>query len=361
MFEKIKNAENQKMTAIKYLKNSNMPLLLMGAGSYARDIMLFCNRHNIQINHVVLDKSYYEPNRQYHNRNVELLDNVLMQYDKVNIILAFATYRDKMREFERNSKINRSFFIDAPHEVYDDFFDYEFVMQNKAKFEESYNMLEDDYSKNIFIAHINSMISQQPDELVKLNNDELIYFPDIFTFNDYEIFIDCGSFDGQTTDDFIQRVDGKYNSVYAFEPDKQNLVKLKNKMAHYKNIQIIEKGCYSKSDVFYFSAKGTSTSMIIHNSTNGERIEVETIDNIVPDHKATFIKMDIEGSELEALKGAKNTIAQSTPKLAISAYHKPEDLITIPQYIQSVNKNYKFYLRHYGYVSWETVLYAVPN
>ena len=362
MFEKIKNTENQKRGGCNYLKKSNIPVLLMGAGSYAYDIVLFCNRHNIKIDHVVLDKFYYKPNQQLSNYSVELLDDILSRYDKVNIILAFATYRDKMREFENNKKINRSFFIDAPHEVYDEIFDYEYVKEHKTAFEKSYNLLEDEYSKNVFIAHINAMIAQMPDDLVELNKEgDTIYFPDFLSFNNDEIFVDCGGFDGQTTEDFICNVNGKYNKVYIFEPDKHNLKRLKNKMSAYKDIQIIEKGCHSENDIYYFSEKGTSTSMIIRDNRGGTKIEVAPIDSIVIDYNATFIKMDIEGSELEALKGAKQTIIKSTPKLAISVYHKPEDLITIPQYIFSINKNYKFYLRHYGYVFWETVLYAVPN
>jgi len=77
------------------------------------------------------------------------------------------------------------------------------------------------------------------------------------------------------------------------------------------------------------------------------------------DEKATFIKMDIEGSELEALKGAQNQIKVNKPKLAICVYHKETDLITIPQFILSLNPDYKLYLRHYGNFSTELVLYAL--
>lgn len=69
--------------------------------------------------------------------------------------------------------------------------------------------------------------------------------------------------------------------------------------------------------------------------------------------------MDIEGSELAALRGAEKTIKKSKPKLAICVYHKPEDLITIPQFISSLVPEYKFFLRHHQYISWDTVLYAI--
>ena len=75
--------------------------------------------------------------------------------------------------------------------------------------------------------------------------------------------------------------------------------------------------------------------------------------------KITFIKMDIEGSELRALKGAKKTIIRDNPKLAICIYHKPWDVYEIAEYILSIVPDYKLFIRHYDYYPQETVLYAV--
>lgn len=69
--------------------------------------------------------------------------------------------------------------------------------------------------------------------------------------------------------------------------------------------------------------------------------------------------MDIEGAELDALKGAEKTIEQFRPKLAISLYHKREDLYEIPIWIKSIMPNYKMYLRHYANKQWDLVLYCV--
>lgn len=74
-----------------------------------------------------------------------------------------------------------------------------------------------------------------------------------------------------------------------------------------------------------------------------------------------FIKMDIEGSEFAALEGALNCLTRFQPKLAISLYHRPEDFITIPQFLATVLPNYDFYLDHYTMHQEETVLYARPS
>jgi hypothetical protein len=72
-----------------------------------------------------------------------------------------------------------------------------------------------------------------------------------------------------------------------------------------------------------------------------------------------FIKMDIEGSELEALYGAANTISKNLPRLAISIYHKFEDIVDILSYVHELAPTYRFYIRQCSYIDGETVLYAV--
>ena len=71
--------------------------------------------------------------------------------------------------------------------------------------------------------------------------------------------------------------------------------------------------------------------------------------------------MDIEGAELEALRGAAKTIRRCKPKLAICVYHRREDLITIPQFIKSISSGYKLYLRGHLYCPSEVVLYAIHD
>jgi hypothetical protein len=96
-------------------------------------------------------------------------------------------------------------------------------------------------------------------------------------------------------------------------------------------------------------------------SEGGEEVQVTTIDKELQGKKVTFIKMDIEGSELEALRGAKNVIMKNRPKLAICIYHKPEDIWEIPSIIMQYYPGYKFYLRHYSLTDSDTVLYALPQ
>lgn len=102
----------------------------------------------------------------------------------------------------------------------------------------------------------------------------------------------------------------------------------------------------------------------VSNSKTGNCKEIEVpvcaLDDICKDENITFIKMDVEGSEYKALLGSKSIISSCRPKLAISIYHKPEDIWELPELILDMNKNYTFYLRHYSLAGEDTVLYVIP-
>ena len=163
-------------------------------------------------------------------------------------------------------------------------------------------------------------------------------------------------------EEFINFVGGNYSKIFAVEPDEKNFVELKKfvREKNYKNVECLNCGVWDKKDILHFSATRDSSGSNISESGDIE-IKVDAIDNFVGDSKIDFIKMDIEGSELAALHGAKKTIQNFKPVLTICAYHKKEDLITLPQFINSLNCNYKFYLRHHRHSLYELVLYAVPR
>jgi FkbM family methyltransferase len=86
-------------------------------------------------------------------------------------------------------------------------------------------------------------------------------------------------------------------------------------------------------------------------------LPTRTLDSLgIP--RVDYIKMDVEGSELAALRGGEQAIRRCKPKLAISIYHRPEDFFTIPLWINALGCGYRFFLGHYSIHHEETVLYA---
>jgi FkbM family methyltransferase len=187
------------------------------------------------------------------------------------------------------------------------------------------------------------------------------YFDQAVQFTEEEVFVDGGCFTGDTTLEFIRRMNGKYKNIICFEPDKENYVAAKKNLAKYKNIQLIDKGLYDRDVEVFFDSQNNKTSKIVSYGENFiSCVSLDSYFNTQPtDFAPTFIKLDIEGAELSALHGMRNIIRSARPKLAICVYHKPEDIYTIPRYILKLSDYNNLFLRHYTSNQHETVLYAI--
>ena len=190
-----------------------------------------------------------------------------------------------------------------------------------------------------------------------------IYFDEAFLqHNNQEVFVDAGAFDGKTILDFNKWCNGKYSGIYAFEPQNEALEKCKINCVGMKNIIYIPKGLWDKEQAVHFVCDGTESRIVDSKDNSSFSVDVTNLDTKVLGVGAvpTFIKMDIEGAEFKALEGGVECISKYSPQLAISVYHRPEDIIEIPMFIKSLNSSYRFWLRHYSLSWFDTVLYAVP-
>lgn len=144
--------------------------------------------------------------------------------------------------------------------------------------------------------------------------------------------------------------------------DACNIALIRTNLGNSRDFEIIEKALWSETTELSIDAKGNcATSVTENNDGNGQqKIGAVALDNILSDREVTFIKMDIEGAEVAALHGAARIISEQKPRLAISIYHRPEDIWEIPGTILCYNPDYKFYLRHYSFSDYDTVLYAIP-
>lgn len=220
---------------------------------------------------------------------------------------------------------------------------------------------------NIFFSELYDMgwnqkkIFQTKDNVVRTAFGD-IYFdlPELKHEQD-EVFMDAGSFDGETTRDFLRWCNNMYEKIYVLEPMYDAYVLLQENLKNIENIDIKRKALGKEKGKEYFaeSYTGLMGSRLGNQGDYIETVDVDTIDNILNGSRVTFIKFDIEGAELDALKGGINTLQKYRPKLAISLYHKREDLINIPLWVKKNVPGYKFYLRQYSNKLWDLVLYCV--
>lgn len=186
---------------------------------------------------------------------------------------------------------------------------------------------------------------------------ELQYFdhPHMRLRNEY--FADVGALDGETTKYFLEHFENGH--AYVFEPNPDQFAVTKEALRGYPQAELFPYGAYDRNTALRFDAMTADAGSAKVSASGDIEIEVRKLDDMLRDRKVTFLKMDIEGSELAALRGAERIIREQRPKLAICVYHKPEDMWEIPGFILNCHPDYKLYLRHYSISYTETVLYAV--
>lgn len=171
--------------------------------------------------------------------------------------------------------------------------------------------------------------------------------------------IDGGGCHGETAIWFSKLI-GQTGNVISFEPQLDNLNILKDNISrnNITNITAVPLGLLNGEKSVQLTNNGSS-SAIIKNSNN-QTINMITLDSYVKSNdlvRVDYIKLDIEGSEILALEGMKHTIQKFQPKLAISVYHLGNDIITIPEYIKSIQPKYKIYLDHFTPGCIETIMF----
>lgn len=195
------------------------------------------------------------------------------------------------------------------------------------------------------------------------------YF-DFFKPFDHEVFVDVGCLNGHSSLHFAEWCNGQYDEIYALEPNPDMIETCEKTFQDKKidRVRLVRKAAWDKEeDLCFFTAAGFhpgGAHIVEEKQSEADDadwlavVHGDSIDHILNGNRATFIKMDIEGSELKALMGAEKTIRKYKPRLAICVYHKGEDILTIPYLLRQFNPGYCFGLRQYSSLTEETVLYA---
>ncbi|MBS0339294.1 MAG: FkbM family methyltransferase [Proteobacteria bacterium] len=211
------------------------------------------------------------------------------------------------------------------------------------------------------------------------------------SFTENEVYIDAGAFTGDSIEAFLEAVGGRFKHIYSFEPSAANNVAIRERLRRLQDsyvkqlrsaVTLSQKGVWSHADNLSFSynidyqeAGTTSSPLSAHLLASGMRpdapasvsgLAIETVSVVAIDEAtaqdATFIKYEVEGSEMEALRGSEQTIRRNRPKLAIAVYHKPEDLLVLPHYIRELDLGYRMGFRqHSALICDATYIYCTTD
>lgn len=189
------------------------------------------------------------------------------------------------------------------------------------------------------------------------------YFPlDLLQRLEDEVFVDCGSFDGDSFRSFAAHWDGKFKHAFLFEPDPGNrnaLAATIDRMRVASRATIMPYAVGNVNGPVSFSCSSSAGSHMT-TGANDSKLECRKLDDIEWPLRPTYIKMDIESAEPEALRGAAGILRRDRPVLAVCTYHRSQHLWQIPNLVHSILPEYRIFARRYAEECWESVCYAVP-
>jgi FkbM family methyltransferase len=186
------------------------------------------------------------------------------------------------------------------------------------------------------------------------------YFPEgILELSENEVFVDCGSYDGDTIAEFRRATGDHFTRIVAFEPDPDNFAALKSAVNGDRRIELQPYATGSRRETLRFALGGGVASRI--SSTGTFEVEAITLDEVLDGIAPTYIKFDIEGSESYALEGGRETITRHRPKMAVCLYHLPDHLWSIPLRLNDLLPNSHFSMRTYASDGFECVCYCIPR
>jgi FkbM family methyltransferase len=237
---------------------------------------------------------------------------------------------------------------------------YDFYIRQRERICECFDILEDYESREIFIRALQTHMLRKPVAIPMSDRAEQYTPKGIRLARGYSRYLYCGVSVGEMARVFGQI--GKVDELVCFEPDPNQfahtaryLSECHGQMAH--RVTAMPCAVYSRNGVERFVTSDTSFGSRIL-ATGNTHVQCVTIDHALPGFRPTFISMDIEGAELEALKGAESALRSARPDLAVCVYHSPSHLWEIPLYLNGLGLGYRFYLRNYTSFVGETVLYA---
>ena len=343
----------EKMNIWDYLAKSEKPIVIYGMGNGADKIIDTLEKYGAKVSDIFASDEFVR-GHSFRGFKVMKYSEICEKYDDFNIVLAFASHLDNVLDNIR--KINSEHTVFAPDVPVagGGLFTLEYIRENEEKFDLVYNRLADEESRRVFLDVLNFKVSGKVDYLFNSFCEKDEVYRDLLRLKNDEVIVDLGAYDGDTIREFTTFTDGKYKRIYALEPDKKNFSKLEKNTCEMDNIFIYNMGAWDKMDTLIFDSQRSRNSKL---SSKGVPIEVSDIDSLISDD-ITMIKMDIEGSELHAIEGAKMTIKKHRPKLYICAYHRNEDLFSIPLKVLEIEPSYKVYFRHSPYIpAWESNFY----
>ena len=335
------------------LKNEEKPILLYGTGNGADKILDELAKYDIKISGIFASSGFVR-DRMFRGFKVMSLEQAEEQFGDFIALFSFGSNRPEVIENIKQIMARHTLLAPEVPVCGGEVFNLEYAKKHSEELNTVYNILADEQSKKVFRETTLFKLDGDISRLFDCQTPEDEAFDCILRLKENDSFLDLGAYNGDTVLDFARRV-GKFGTITAVEPDKKSFAKLL-KNAEGLGVEAINAAVSSEVGFIPFSFKSSRGSV----AGGNDFTNAVSIDFLCQGRRFDYIKFDVEGKELDAIKGGKNTIKIDKPKMLVSAYHKSDDYFAIPLKVLEFNPDYKIYMRHYPYVpAWDTSFYFV--
>jgi len=351
--------------------SANRPIILYGAGEVVGIVLAVCKNSGLNITALCDSKKRGMYERAGVTLPIITPHQLIEYYSNSSLIVTSWKFESEIRKSLKSIGFNDEnifsfwYLQRITPEIFNNYLD---------GYKWAYDFYEDEISKQLVIDKMKAYLVSAP---LKPNTGKKMYYEKVIQFDENEVYLE-GAYDEdgiQNIKQFINKVNGKYKYIYIFQPEKKPFENLQKYSQKHNDIEVFNAGLCAEngSKTFYYDglvASGfvlceyfaTAGSKFSDTEFKTEDKKVLSIDTMIRDgrikHMPTFIKLDIEGSEADALKGAAYLIQNYKPKLAVCVYHQVQDIYEIPKVILDIRNDYKFILRQHDHGYYETVLYA---
>ena len=374
---------NEENTLWEYLKMAGKPVVLYGTGDGADKVLARLAETGVPVSGIFASDEFVR-GQQFHGFTVQAYSELMVLQKKVIVLIAFASeLPDVMERFYKLASVHETYAPHVPVFSGEETVTAAWIKKYERELQTVYERLADAVSRETFASVLNYKLSGRLSYLQACTTNRADDLKTLFSFGGEETYLDLGAYNGDTVQEFLQLTRGRYKKIVALEPDKKNFKKLTDfvRQNELKHITCLQAGVWNacgsleltgnggrqstfwEADRSGFATQPLSQTCSMKKKIKKQQVTVVSVDAVLGNDRADYMKFDVEGVEKEALEGAAGHLVPdgngTLPKLLVAAYHHDEDLFALPMLLWKLQPEYKIYLRKHPYVpAWEINIFA---
>ncbi len=374
---------NEENTLWQYLKTAGKPVVLYGTGNGADKVLARLAETGVPVSGIFASDEFVR-GQQFHGFTVQAYSELMALRKQVIVLIAFASeLPDVLERFYKLASVHETYAPHVPVFSGEETVTAAWIKKYERELQTVYERLADAVSRETFASVLNYKLSGKLSYLQACTTNRAEDLRTLFSFGGEETYLDLGAYNGDTVQEFLQLTRGRYKKIVALEPDPKNFKKLTDfvRQNELKHITCLQAGVWNdcgsleltgnggrqstfwEADRSGFATQSLSQTGSMKKKVKKQQVHVVSVDAVLGNEHADYMKFDVEGKEKEALEGAAGHLVPdgngALPKLLVAAYHHDEDLFALPLLLWKLQPEYKIYLRKHPYVpAWEINIFA---